>query len=154
MTTVALGSNSALKMAAISECYPTCSVLGSNIPSGVPEQPSGIKEIVKGANNRVRGIIKKYPHADIFIGIESGMVMKKLGYWYDTACIVIQHKDGRTNVVWTKSIPIPMAGIERAMKGDGKSKVVRNWSEDKDPHLKLVKKSRKDFIVEAINKVV
>lgn len=47
---------------------------GTNIPSGVPDQPFGSEETFAGAMNRAQGAKSVQPEADFWVGIEGGNI--------------------------------------------------------------------------------
>jgi len=58
--------------AALRPYAPDARVLGSDVDSGVPEQPVGFDEILRGARNRAQAALAV--GADLGIGIEDGLV--------------------------------------------------------------------------------
>ena len=59
--------------AAMSAYAPAVRVEGASVPTGVPEQPVGWDEIVRGARNRARGALAEGA-CDLAVGIEDGLV--------------------------------------------------------------------------------
>ena len=59
--------------AAVSAYAPGVRVEGASVPTGVPEQPVGWDEIVRGARNRARGALDGGV-CDLAVGIEDGLV--------------------------------------------------------------------------------
>ncbi|MEZ4688598.1 MAG: inosine/xanthosine triphosphatase [Bacteroidia bacterium] len=55
-------------------------VEGFSAPSGVPDQPVGDKETILGARNRTRNAQTAMPDADLWIGIEGGIVKREGSY--------------------------------------------------------------------------
>jgi inosine/xanthosine triphosphatase len=74
---VAVGSVNEPKLAAVRSALgvyaPDATVEGVNVASGVPEQPVGFEEIIRGARNRAAGAVKELS-SDLGIGIEDGLV--------------------------------------------------------------------------------
>ena len=72
-----VGSVNEPKLAAVRSAIgayaPDAKVEGVAVASGVPEQPVGFEEIVRGARNRAAGA-QSGPHCDLGIGIEDGLV--------------------------------------------------------------------------------
>jgi len=48
-------------------------ILGVDVPSGVPSQPMGNQQTIKGSLNRANNACKKYPGADYYVGLEGGL---------------------------------------------------------------------------------
>jgi inosine/xanthosine triphosphatase len=46
---------------------------GVDVPSGVPSQPMGNEQTIKGSLNRANNAYKKYPGADYYVGLEGGL---------------------------------------------------------------------------------
>ncbi|HEY6739996.1 MAG TPA: inosine/xanthosine triphosphatase [Actinopolymorphaceae bacterium] len=45
-----------------------------DVPSGVPAQPYGDEETLRGARNRAEGVRSRAPGADLWVGLEGGVV--------------------------------------------------------------------------------
>ncbi len=58
---------------AIAAYAPDVEVAGVDVPSGVPEQPVGWEEIVRGARNRAR-LARASEPCDLGVGLEDGLV--------------------------------------------------------------------------------
>jgi len=58
--------------AALRPFAPTARVLGAEVASGVPEQPVGFEEILRGAENRARRALDA--GGDLGIGLEDGLI--------------------------------------------------------------------------------
>ena len=75
-----LGSTNPGKLEACRLCFAqwpqlsTCDIRGISVPSGVPDQPNGWEETLRGAKNRSEAALKCREGADIGIGLESGIV--------------------------------------------------------------------------------
>lgn len=72
---VALGSGSALKIAAVQQALPIDVTLAIHATAltGVADQPCGRAETAAGARNRAAAARAAFPEADAWIGIENGM---------------------------------------------------------------------------------
>jgi inosine/xanthosine triphosphatase len=74
---VRVGSVNEPKLAAVRSAIgayaPDAKIEGVAVASGVPEQPVGFEEIVRGARNRAAGA-QSVPSCDLGIGIEDGLV--------------------------------------------------------------------------------
>jgi inosine/xanthosine triphosphatase len=74
---VRVGSVNEPKLAAVRSAIgayaPDAKIEGIAVASGVPEQPVGFEEIIRGARNRAAGAVSESP-CDLGIGIEDGLV--------------------------------------------------------------------------------
>lgn len=69
---------------------------GVDVPSGVPSQPMGNEQTIKGSLNRANNAFKKYPGADYFVGLEGGVEEVKDGHLaYAWASIRSKNKIGK-----------------------------------------------------------
>lgn len=67
---VAVGSGNPVKLAAVRDALPTASVESTPVDSGVPEQPHGIAETLRGAETRAE---RALPGHDLGVGLEGGV---------------------------------------------------------------------------------
>jgi inosine/xanthosine triphosphatase len=74
---VRVGSTNEPKLDAVRNAFapyaPDVEVVGVDVPSGVPEQPVGWEEIVRGARNRAR-LARASEPCDLGVGLEDGLV--------------------------------------------------------------------------------
>jgi inosine/xanthosine triphosphatase len=63
---------------AVAAYAPDVAVCGVDVDSGVPEQPVGFEEIVRGARNRALAAMRS-GDCDLAVGIEDGLVVLPLG---------------------------------------------------------------------------
>ena len=74
---VRVGSTNEPKLDAVRNAFspyaPGVEVAGVDVPSGVPEQPVGWEEIVRGARNRAR-LARASEPCDLGVGLEDGLV--------------------------------------------------------------------------------
>ena len=74
---VRVGSTKEPKLDAVRNAFapyaPEVAVAGVDVPSGVPEQPVGWEEIVRGARNRAR-LARDSEPCDLGVGLEDGLV--------------------------------------------------------------------------------
>jgi non-canonical (house-cleaning) NTP pyrophosphatase len=96
MPTIAFASTDILQVKAINKNYPNYSTICYDIDSGLKD-PRGY-EIERGARIKAEGISKRYPHADIFIGIEYGIFQKEY-----TACIYVM-KNKEIFTTWVRKV--------------------------------------------------
>lgn len=120
---IVVGSKSKHKIAAVVEaldlCHIDASVEGVAAPSGIPEQPSGVEQTRMGASNRASNAQKAEPVADMWIGIESGLV-SAYGSFYDTAFVVLLLPNGLGYSAMCGGHSVPKAYVDEAhRKGFG-----------------------------------
>jgi non-canonical (house-cleaning) NTP pyrophosphatase len=95
---VAVGSTSVRKLEAVREALaercPLASVHGYPCPSGQDAQPIGYEATLAGARSRVLGAREARPDADLFIGIESGLLDAGAGTLDITVVVILDRKGG------------------------------------------------------------
>ena len=67
-------------------------VIGISVPSGVPDQPIGDEETLQGARNRSLAASGKFPEADLYVGIEGGIMAQDGGYMTAAWIVVFDGK--------------------------------------------------------------
>lgn len=99
---VAVGSKNPVKVEAVrlafSDVWPEIEwvVNGSDVASGVSDQPMSDKESVKGAINRAKRALKELK-ADFGVGIEGGI--QKIGSEYvDSGWVIVFEKSGKMGI--------------------------------------------------------
>ncbi|ETO22128.1 protein of unknown function DUF84 [Reticulomyxa filosa] len=176
--TVVVGTTSPLKLGAIEESFQCKAnklmLVGKPIPSQVDDQPVGEAKTKEGAMNRCNGSIVEVPFADMWIGIESGMMNDPNNpkRWIDKACyyIAVLKSGAKVNIennkskfkaenhpnwfdtytCWSDELEIPSKDAEDCLNKDGKS-AHKTWSPLKDPHIEICKRSRKLFLRDGLN---
>lgn len=108
---VAVGSANPVKLAAARAVFawaaPDASVEPRAVPSGVPDQPFGDDETIRGA--RARAIAAREAlDADLGVGLEGGVVDGPDGMRTCAWCVVV-HRDGREGVGGSLAMPLPDA---------------------------------------------
>ena len=73
--------------------------------SGVPETPYD-QQTFDGAKNRAIGSKENVPNADLYIGIESGLV-ERYGHIYEEAWCVVVTKDGEEFYGYSSGLKVP-----------------------------------------------
>jgi inosine/xanthosine triphosphatase len=116
--TIAVGStNPAKTTAAKSICeraFPGCTVVGVDVPSGVPEQPIGADETSTGARNRARAALAAVPGARMGMGLEGGV--DRDGSLIN--CVAVVTEEGRENLTWGVRFPLPPGVVARVLRGE------------------------------------
>lgn len=108
---VAVGSGNPVKLAAaravLAWAAPGASVEARAVSSGVPDQPFGDEETIRGA--RARAVAARHAlDADVGVGLEGGVVDGPDGMRTCAWCVVV-HRDGREGVGGSLAMPLPDA---------------------------------------------
>jgi inosine/xanthosine triphosphatase len=110
--TVVVGSLNPVKVAAVRAVilrhWPQAEVWGVSVPSGVPDQPWGDDETIRGAGNRARAA-QRETGASLAIGLEGGCVRLSDGSARTCAWAVAVDATGRESVGGSLSMPLPAA---------------------------------------------
>lgn len=108
---VAVGSTNPVKLAAVravlQRLEPRAHVDGIAVPSGVPDQPVGDDETIRGATNRAHAA-RAARDADLGVGIEGGVVDTPHGM-RTCAWAVVVTRAGNAHVGGSLSMPLPDA---------------------------------------------
>ncbi len=117
---IAVGSMNPVKVGAVREVVrhldAGAQVHGVIVPSGVPDQPWGDAETIRGASARARGA-REALDADIGVGIEGGVVDEEGELVRTCAWAVIALRDGREFVGGSLSMPLPPAVATLVLQG-------------------------------------
>jgi non-canonical (house-cleaning) NTP pyrophosphatase len=154
---IVLGSESPLKLSAVTQALQTCGIQAQVVPtaaqSGVGEQPFD-QETWLGAQNRAQHAAALIPEYDVVVVIESGVFRRQRKYW-DIAIVGALLPSGRFLVVESEAIQFPKKAVQEAKRFHG-SKTVGQVLEEKgkvkshkDPHASLVGRSRAEFLRDA-----
>ena len=119
---VVVGSTSIHKINAVRSALRVCGfdteqyrIAGCSASSEIDEQPFGLPQTRSGAFHRACNARRLYPEADLWIGIESGIVDGG-NQFYDTAIVIVQHKNGRQFSAITSGHAIPNEYVEEAQR--------------------------------------
>ncbi len=116
--TIAVGSTNPAKTSAAKaiceRAFPGCTVIGVEVPSGVPEQPIGPDETSTGARNRARAALAAVPGARMGMGLEGGVDPD--GSLINA--VVVVEAGGRENVTWGVRFPLPPVVVARVLRGE------------------------------------
>ena len=108
---VAVGSLNPVKVGAVravlSRVSPHATVEGVSVPSGVPDQPWGDEETIRGARARAEAALDA-TGADLAIGIEGGVVEER-GALRTCAWAVAVDRGGRSGTGGSLAMPLPPA---------------------------------------------
>ena len=115
---VVVGSTNPVKVGAVravlQRLAPQVEVTGHGIPSGVPDQPWGDDETIRGALTRARGACAM-DGAELGVGIEGGVVALEDGSVRTCAWAAVVARDGREGVGGSLAmrLPAPLAELVR-----------------------------------------
>lgn len=113
-----MGSTNPVKIGAVRAVLgavaPLAVVQGLNVASGVPEQPVGDEQTIRGALARAIAA-REALDADLGVGIEGGVVEQPDGSMRTCAWAAIVSRDGRQGVGGSLCVPLPpaVAGLIR-----------------------------------------
>jgi inosine/xanthosine triphosphatase len=117
--TVAVGSSNRVKVAAVSDVLARagwqCEVIGAEVRSGVPDQPMGDEETIRGARNRATAV-RALADADLGVGIEGGCIETRDGM-STCAWVVVIDRDGNASVGGSLHMPLPPRVAELVRDG-------------------------------------
>lgn len=117
---VAVGSGNPVKLAAaravLRWAVPHAVVEAVAVASGVPDQPFGDEETIRGARARARAALEALG-ADLGLGLEGGVVDGPGGMRTCAWCVVV-HRDGREGVGGSLAMPLPDAVADMIRAGE------------------------------------
>jgi len=109
---IAVGSRNPVKVSAVTavvrQFAPDATVEGVAVASGVPDQPFGDDETIRGAATRARAA-REALDADIGVGLEGGVVEEGNGHMRSCAWAAVSLRDGREFVGGSLAMPLPPA---------------------------------------------
>ncbi len=118
LTRIAVGSTNPVKVAAaravLSSLAPRATFESVDAKSGVPDQPWGDEETIRGARARARAAMEM-TGADLAVGIEGGVTESGSGM-RTCAWAAVLHRDGRSGVGGSLAMPLP-EGVARMVRG-------------------------------------
>ena len=107
---VAVGSSNPVKVAAVREVLrfiaPEAIIAGVAVESGVPDQPWGDEETIRGARTRALAA-REALSAELGIGIEGGVVKNDDGTLRTCAWAVVVGDGGREGIGGSLAMPLP-----------------------------------------------
>jgi inosine/xanthosine triphosphatase len=114
---IAVGSTNPVKFCAVHAVLallvPAAEIVAIQVPSGVPDQPRGDDETIRGARARARAA-REALDADLGVGIEGGIVEDATGM-RTCAWAAVVGRDGRVAVGGSLAMPLPPA-VARAVR--------------------------------------
>jgi inosine/xanthosine triphosphatase len=110
LTRVAVGSTNPVKVGAaravLQRLASSAEVVGLAVASGVPDQPWGDEETIRGALARARAARAAHD-ADVGIGLEGGVVANADGSVRTCAWAAVVGRDGREGLGGSLAMPLP-----------------------------------------------
>ena len=128
-----LATESKIKKNAVIEAFGSNDIIikTKSVESGVPEQPYGLKNIIKGAENRIKCIRKKpdengYEDYDIFMAIENGIGTFTIDddmFCVDSGFVLIYSYDSNSKSYkrtfsFSPCVPIPMTVLRKSSESN------------------------------------
>jgi len=95
-------------------------VIPCKVSSGVPPQPKGLSEIVKGATNRALNALKSRDECSLGIGVEAGMFKLISNLYFDVQVAAIADKNNWVTYGLSPSFQIPPRFAEELISGTAK----------------------------------
>lgn len=118
MRRIAVGSKNPVKVAAVravlAPLAPGAEIVGVAVASGVPDQPWGDEETIRGARARAAAALAALD-ADLGVGIEGGVVEERDGGVRTCAWAAVVARDGRDGVGGSLAMPLP-ATVARLLR--------------------------------------
>ena len=156
---VVVGTESALKIRAVTSVLETLGIKASIVPckadSGAGIQPVGTRIMENGARGRVRHARELHPNANLYIGIENGLVHQN-DRWFDPTCVFALTSDRRESIAFGAFFPIPDWMAERTLEQKSElGEIIKELAGggEKDPMLYLSEGSvpREQLLSQAIH---
>ncbi|MCP3984472.1 MAG: DUF84 family protein [bacterium] len=99
---------------ALAAYCPEAEILGSEVPSGVSEQPCGFIEIQRGARNRAEAA-RKSGACDLAVGYEDGLVEVEGAGWLNIGCAAVMDAE-HASIGLSSGFSYPPACIQPAVE--------------------------------------
>jgi inosine/xanthosine triphosphatase len=119
---IVVGSTNPVKIAAVravvARCWPACEVDGMAVESGVPSQPLGDEQTIRGARTRALAVLSVNASVDLAIGLEGGVVLEASGAMRTCAWAVACDRAGHDGVGGSLVMPLPDRVRARVLAGE------------------------------------
>ncbi len=102
---IAIGSTNSIKTQAVQTAFEGSCFQSVKVSSSINEQPIGLRETRRGAENRLRETIQAVPQANLWIVIENGLKQKN-GQWVDFAVVILYSAQQKV-VVKSEEVLVP-----------------------------------------------
>lgn len=117
---VAVASKNPNKLRAVESAYRTfgirARVVSVDKPSGLPQQPIGLGEVVRGAVERAKHAVSAAPGAEHGVGIEAGAVEAE-GFYLDVTVAAIADGSGLVTIGVGPGFEVPVVFLADVLKG-------------------------------------
>jgi len=118
---VVVGTSNPVKTKAVKRVlskFYDVSVLSRNVPSGVPPQPVGLEETLRGAVSRASSALGLVDGAELGVGIEAGLipVPSTLSGYMDQQFAALADPSGRITIGAGPSFEYPTSLVARVLK--------------------------------------
>ncbi len=132
---VVVGSKNPVKIEAVKEAFEQfyttkIEVVGSQVNSGVPEQPWGEEETIRGARNRAQESLTMNG-VDYGVGLEGG-VMELEGKLFECAWVVIKDCNGKEGVGGGLYFELPDLVATKIRQGGELGPIMDELTKEKD----------------------
>lgn len=121
VTTVVVGSTNPVKVDAVRAVLRAlaspAAVQGIAVASGVPDQPWGDAETIRGATERAHAALRVSAQAELAVGIEGGVVDEADGRMRTCAWASVVDRLGRVGVGGSLAMPLPARVAELVRSG-------------------------------------
>lgn len=128
---VAIGSENRPKVDAVDAAFTQTFVeeegflfIAETVDSGVADHPTTLDEGFRGATNRIQAMMEILPGADYYVGIE-GSLYKAGGVWFETGCVVVCDRHGRTGRSTSVGMGLPPNFAFTILEGSNLNDVVK-----------------------------
>jgi len=128
---VAVGTRNPAKLRGVERAFRElvgpATLLPVAVDPGVPRQPVGLDEILRGALNRARGALQ-LAEADYGVGVEAGF-FRLSGFAIEVQVAAVVDRSGRVGVGLSPGFPLPPAFVRALERGEAGEleEVVDRW---------------------------
>lgn len=105
---------------ALRRFYTDFKTISCKVFSGVPPQPKGLSEIVKGATNRALNALKSHEECYLGIGVEAGMFKLTNNLYFDVQVAAIADRNNWITYGLSPSFQIPPHFTKELISGTAK----------------------------------
>jgi len=120
-----VGSTNSSKLLAVKKAWAligNAEIIGVNVESGVPEQPVGFEEILKGALNRALSAYE-IMNGDYSVGIEAGYIKITDKLLMDLQLVVILDNNRKVSIGFSPAFQVPLQVLGYKSLGDYMAKI-------------------------------
>lgn len=118
---VVVGSMNPVKINSVrnvmGEYFGKLEVVGSEVSSGVDDQPRTDEETIRGARHRAKTVLEQFGEAEMGFGLEGG-VYRQDDRLFESAWCAVLHRDGREGLGGGLRFELPLKIAERVEGGE------------------------------------